>query len=691
MSTSRNAPVSDSTTALRRPRRLLPGELAHAASVAAAAAGLTISATVIPITAPLGVVAIVPMGLLAYRHRLRAVIAAAVASALIAFLIIGMPGLITVLNCAYVGGLIGIVKRRGGGVIAVTSAALVAGAALGFFVTAVLLVLVPLRQLVFGVIAASLTAVADALGQIPGMAQAAGGMLNVIRIGFTYWPLLLVGYAAMIVMIVSLVGWWAMTRVLDRLGGIPDVHTLDVPPAELAGDAPVPAPVPVTLQAAGFRYPGAEHAALAPTDLTVEVGERLAVVGANGSGKSTLMLVLAGRPPTTGTVNRPGAVGLGRPGGTAVVLQHPETQVLGMRVADDVVWGLPREVKVDVDRLLEEVGLAGMGDRATSGLSGGELQRLAVAAALAREPRLLIADEVTSMVDQDGRNALLAVLAGLTEHRQMSLVQITHYDDEAESADRVISLSESGDNTAMVETAPTPAATVDEVPTTGVPVLELDRVTHEYAAGTPWSHTALRDVSFTVHEGEGLLIQGGNGSGKSTLAWVMAGLTTPTAGTALLDGKPAADQLGSVAIAFQAARIQLMRARVDEEVASAAGFCPTDHDRVVAALATVGLDAALARRRVDQLSGGQMRRLVLAGLLARKPRVLILDEPLAGLDAASQRGLVGLLTDLRRAAGLTVVLISHDFLGLEELCPRVLHLENGAIEVPVSPSAGGRS
>ncbi|MDR3661098.1 MAG: ATP-binding cassette domain-containing protein, partial [Mycobacterium sp.] len=97
------------------------------------------------------------------------------------------------------------------------------------------------------------------------------------------------------------------------------------------------------------------------------------------------------------------------------------------------------------------------------------------------------------------------------------------------------------------------------------------------------------------------------------------------------------------------------------------------------------------RRRVDQLSGGQMRRLVLAGLLARKPRVVILDEPLAGLDAASQRGLVDLLTDLRRTTGLTVVLISHDILGLDELCPRVLQLSNGAIEVPVSPSTGGRS
>lgn len=107
----------------------------------------------------------------------------------------------------------------------------------------------------------------------------------------------------------------------------------------------------------------------------------------------------------------------------------------------------------------------------------------------------------------------------------------------------------------------------------------------------------------------------------------------------------------------------------------------------MSALATVGLDGSLARRRVDQLSGGQMRRVVIAGLLAREPQALILDEPLAGLDAASQRGLLRLLADLRRNTGLTVVVISHDFVGLEDLCPRTLHLRNGSL-VSSAPSGG---
>ncbi len=354
-----------------------------------------------------------------------------------------------------------------------------------------------------------------------------------------------------------------------------------------------------------------------------------------------------------------------------------------------MVWGLPPGTSTDIHRLLGEVGLDGFAERDTGGLSGGELQRLAVAAALAREPALLIADEVTSMVDPPGRDALLEVLSGLTgptaRHRT-ALVHITHYHDEADIADRTIDLSDSSDNTEMVETADVPAAPAGAAADvtrnarrSRPPVLELCGVGHEYGSGTPWAKTALSEVSFTVAEGDGLLIHGGNGSGKSTLAWIMAGLTIPTAGTCLVGNRPADQQVGAVALSFQAARLQLMRSHVDLEVASAAGFSARDRHRVAAALAVVGLDAGLAERRIDQLSGGQMRRLVLAGLLARSPRALILDEPLAGLDVGSRRGLLRLLEDLRRDTGLTVVVISHDFAGLQGLCPRTLHLADGVL------------
>jgi energy-coupling factor transporter ATP-binding protein EcfA2 len=545
-----------------------------------------------------------------------------------------------------------------------------------------LTVLARLRQLVFGAITATVNGVAAIIARVPYLHVAASELKRLLVEALNYWPWLVLGYAAVAITVASVIGWWVLSRVLQRLRGIPDVHKLDAP--VISG--PIQ-PVPVRLDEVRYRYQNTEHDALRAISLQVQAGEHVAVTGENGSGKSTLMLILAGREPTSGTVLRPGAVGLGQLGGTAVVMQHSESQVLGTRVADDVVWGLPPGQTTDVGRLLREVGLGGMDERDTGGLSGGELQRLAVAGALAREPALLIADEVTAMVDQQGRDALLRVLSGLTDRYKTALVYITHYNNEAESADRTINLSASLDNTAMVETAIAPAPTVAVGPQSHPPVLEIAGVGHDYAHGTPWAKTALRDISFVVHEGDGMLIHGGNGSGKSTLAWVMAGLTTPTTGTCLLDRRPVSEQVGAVALKFQAARLQLMRPRVDVEVASAAGFSPDDHARVIAALAVVGLDAAVAKRRIDQLSGGQMRRVVLAGLLARSPRVLILDEPLAGLDAASQRGLVRLLADRRRETGLTVVVISHDFAGLEELCTRTLHLRDGLLE-PASVAAG---
>jgi len=637
-------------------------------------AALTIVSVVVPFAGGLSLLVAVPMGLLAYRYRLRVLLASAFAASTVAFLIAGISGFMVVLNCAYVGGVTGIIKRRGRGTPTVIAVSAVAGFLNGVWIVAALMVLVRLRTLTFDAMTANVDGLVTAMSQFEPLRQSAQDARALFGTALQYWPVLIMGYSIFTIMVVSVVGWWALSRVLERLRGIPDVHKLEIP-----GESGPVAPVPARLREVRFRYPGAARDALQPLSLTVEPGQHVAITGANGSGKTTLMLLLCGRQPTSGSIERPGAVGLGQVDGTAVVMQHPESQVLGSRVADDVVWGLPPGTRTDVGGLLGEVGLAGMEERETGGLSGGELQRLAVASALARRPSMLIADEITSMVDQQGREALLGVLSGLTQRHRMALVHITHYDNEAQTADRAVNLSESRDNMVMVSHATPPTASTHPAPRSSAPVLELSGVGYEYASRTPWAKTALRDVSFTVNEGEGVLIHGGNGSGKSTLAWIMAGLTSPTSGSCLVGGRPADDRVGDVAIAFQAARLQLLRSRVDLEVASAAGFSPQDTGRVIAALSTVGLDASLAGRRIDQLSGGQMRRVVIAGLLARWPQALILDEPLAGLDAASQRGLLRLLTDLRLNNGLTVIVISHDFAGLEELCPRTLHLDRGLL------------
>jgi energy-coupling factor transport system ATP-binding protein len=377
--------------------------------------------------------------------------------------------------------------------------------------------------------------------------------------------------------------------------------------------------------------------------------------------------------------------------------------MLGSRVADDVVWGLPPGVDVDVEALLAEVGLDGLGDRETTDLSGGQQQRLAIAGALARDPQLLIADEVTSMVDPEGRGQLLALLAALPARRGIAVVLVTHRGSEAAAADRVIHLtagrlvphapdwmpSPDADLAAPAQTRPsTPSAPTSRI---GGPLLVLDQVGYAHLPGSPWEVVALHDISLTVYRGEGLLIVGGNGSGKTTLAWIMAGLLTPGTGTCRLleihekinpgagfdAGTPMTDRVGAVGLGFQHARLQLQKVTVADEIMAAGGE-KVGTAEVARVLELVGLPRQMAATKVDALSGGQMRRVVLAGLIARRPDLLVLDEPLAGLDPPAREEIVALLARLR-ADGMTIVIISHDFESLDSVCTRRVRLVDGRL------------
>jgi energy-coupling factor transport system ATP-binding protein len=177
-------------------------------------------------------------------------------------------------------------------------------------------------------------------------------------------------------------------------------------------------------------------AALDRATLDIPAGAYVGVLGDNGSGKSTLARVLAGEQPSSGGVERPGSAAPGRPGGVATIFQRPESQVLGVRVGEDVAWGLPSGATPDVAALLATVGLGGFGPRETSTLSGGELQRLAIAAALAREPKLIVSDESTAMVDPDGRAEIVRLFRRIAD-RGVTVVHITHRPEEVADADLV--------------------------------------------------------------------------------------------------------------------------------------------------------------------------------------------------------------------------------------------------------------
>lgn len=439
--------------------------------IAALVAATAIISVVVPFAGGLSLLGPVPMGLLAYRSRFRVLVAATVAGGLIAFLVAGMGGMMTVVHCAYIGAMIGAVKRRRRGTPTIVAVALGAGLIAGVVFVVALLVLSRLRTLIFDSVTANVNGVARFLSHLPYLKPVGDAIEHGFATLLAYWPLLIGAASVIGIVVVTLIAWWALSHVMNRLSGPTELQKLDIP----AETGPV-APLPVRLREVTFRYPNSEHDALGPITLDVGPGEHIAVTGDNGSGKTTLMLVLAGQPPTAGTIERTGAVGLGKVGGTAVVMQHPESQVLGSRVADDVVWGLPPGQSIDVDKLLKEVGLDGLAERDTGGLSGGELQRLALAAALARDPSLLIADEVTSMVDQQGRESLLRLLAGLRERHRMALVHITHYNAEADSAERVVNLTGSGgsDNTEMVEMATAPPATAPPDARSSTAMIEVE-------------------------------------------------------------------------------------------------------------------------------------------------------------------------------------------------------------------------
>ncbi|WP_082393543.1 ABC transporter ATP-binding protein [Nocardia arizonensis] len=651
---------------------LRPIELATGAVLGGVTVGLITVGSVIPFAAALQLVAAVPMGMLAHRYRVRALFTATVAATLVTFVAAGLMPALGVIATATIGGIIGGVKRRGGGLLAVFVLSIPAALLWAGFSIGSLLIFGRTRELFFDTIRNTADGLQRLAARQPQLEPVGRAAADLTDFTLRWWWVVVGGGVATGVIFSALISWWILGSVLDRLAWLPSRDRLDAP----ADDRPIQ-PLPVTLHAAGFRYPNTAVAALSDIDLTVRVGEFVAVVGHNGSGKSTLTRLLAGLPPTSGTVTRPGSAGLGHIGGTALVLQRPESQTLGVLVADDVVWGLPDDVaaQTDIDALLSEVGLAGMGGRETATLSGGQQQRLAVAAALARRPALLIADEATSMIDPEGRRELVALLADLPVRHPMAVVLVTHHEADAAAAHRVVHLA-AGRAVDRLPAWPRPVRDSRRRPM-GPTVLELRGVKHTYNRGTPWEAPALHGVDLTVRRGEALLVVGGNGSGKSTLAWIIAGLITPTSGRCELAGRSRGRRSGRVALAFQHSRLQLQKQTVGEEIADWGGRV-TGSGAVGRALDSVGLDRALTARSIEELSGGQAKRVVLAAIVASRAQVVVLDEPLAGLDPGGRADIVELLARLRDS-GMTLIIISHDVADMAAVCDRTVHLEAGRI------------
>jgi energy-coupling factor transport system ATP-binding protein len=217
-------------------------------------------------------------------------------------------------------------------------------------------------------------------------------------------------------------------------------------------------------------------------------------------------------------------------------------------------------------------------------------------------------------------------------------------------------------------------------------LIQVEDLTHVYAPGTPFERVALRQVNLQIAAGERVGILGPTGSGKSTLAQHLAGLLKPTAGRVLLDGVPVhsapRDHRLQVGIAFQYPEDQIFEQTVFREVAFGPRNLGLDEAEITArvrwALEIVGLDSkTMSQRMPFTLSGGEMRRVALAGILALRPRVLILDEPTAGQDPQSRRQLLARILAWQEVTGLTLVIISHALEELGQAVERLVILKEG--------------
>jgi len=219
----------------------------------------------------------------------------------------------------------------------------------------------------------------------------------------------------------------------------------------------------------------------------------------------------------------------------------------------------------------------------------------------------------------------------------------------------------------------------------------IEHLNYVYMAGGPYETKALNDVNLTIRDGEFIGLIGHTGSGKSTLVQHLNGLIMPTSGRVLVDGMDLADKATDrravrqrVGLVFQYPENQLFEETVEKDIAFGPKNLGLDEAeiarRVKDAMRRVALDYdKLHDRSVFELSGGQMRRVAIAGVLAMEPQVLVLDEPCAGLDPRGREEILGLIKKLHEEAGTTIVMVSHSMDDVASLAERVIVMNHGEV------------
>ncbi len=497
------------------------------------------------------------------------------------------------------------------------------------------------------------------------------------------------------------------------------------------------------LRGVSFRYPGSVESALDGIDLSLQAGELVLILGESGAGKTTLArclnraipsyqrgdlsgsLWLAGEDRSTASVaDLAGVVGL--------VTQDFDAQLFSTNVLLEVAFGLEQlgvsrdEMKGRVLESLAMVGLEGFDRRDPSTLSGGEKQRLSIAAVVAMHPGLLVFDEPTTDLDPLGKREIFELLGRLRDGG-MGVVLIEHEIEASAVADRVVLMREGrivedGEpdrvlrNTEWLVELGLPVADLDAIAVAigydgrlgsvaeaaqqisrargplkrvenderrpGETLVEVRDVTFAYPDGP----TVLHGISLDVRIGEIVALVGPNGSGKTTFSKHLNGLLSPSGGSVHVAGRnlrelDLEDVASVLAYVFQNPDHQIFASSVRDEVRFAVDNLGLEEaevaERCAEAIAAVGLQG-LEDADPFLLGKGHRQRLAVASLLVLRPRLLILDEPTTGLDVGEQREMMTLLSGLREA-GAGVLVITHTPWVVAEWSDRCIALESGNV------------
>jgi len=499
-----------------------------------------------------------------------------------------------------------------------------------------------------------------------------------------------------------------------------------------------------------YTYPDSSQPALADVTLHIAEGEFVLVAGPSGAGKSTLLRCLNGLVPhfTGGTLSGSVAVADHNPVAegpqvlsrlVGFVFQDPEAQFVLDRVEDEIAFALengaipPTEMRVRIEEVLNLLDLAPLRDRPLETLSGGEKQRVAIAAALAFRPRILVLDEPTSQLDPQSAEDVLRALVRLNCDRGLTIVLVEHRLERIlPHADHLIYLPPppiGGDSRGVLSGLPrhvlhqmnlTPPLVTLGKELGWKPLPFTVKEGHRFAAKSQIlnpnpqvsekqsviryslfvirnlhfaydQEDILRGINLEVAPGELVALMGRNGSGKTTLLKCIVGLLRPQQGEITLESESLIKQetasiCQSVGYLPQEPDDLLFADTVAEElVVTLRNHGLLDSPPIAPAdlLARLGL-SSLAASYPRDLSVGQRQRVALGAVTVTRPRLLLLDEPTRGLDYFAKRELVRLLREWQ-AEGVGVLLVTHDVELVAQAADRVVLLSQGEVFADGSP------